>query len=171
MRQLCNPQFRNNIWPSFLLCATVMVLWSCESTRAVGRAAPAVAATTAPTIALPCSGGIWGAIAEFAGPQIPLPPLTVSGPTTYNPSGAWTGYYVALCTASDQQQVETYMTQHMLAEGWTLGAPPADCLCDGLPVWRRANDGRLVQFDHHPAYVSGDLRWGITIFTRAAAQP
>ncbi len=165
-----SPPYPYKICLSVLLCLSAIGWGSCGSAQAERRIVSA-AATVTPTIALPCSGGIWGAIAEFAGPQIPLPPLTVSGPTTYDPSGAWTGYYVALCTANDSPHVETYMTQHMLAEGWMMGAPPVDCLCNGLPVWRRANDGRLVQFDQHPAYVGGDLRWGITIFTRAASQP
>lgn len=161
---------------SLLLVAIALLFGACSA------GIPGVAATSAgptatpllgdapgegptPTAGLPCSGGRWGAITAFIGPNIPLPPLTVTGPDEYTPSGSWAGHFVQLCTGGNLESVSAFVQQHMPPEGWTLGSPPADCICNGLPVWSRANDGRLVQFDSHPTLFNGAVRWSVTIFT------
>ena len=122
--------------------------------------------TPTATAGPPCSGGRWGGVAASAGANIPLPPQTVTGPREYIPSGSWTGTYTQLCTSGNQQTIDTFVQQQLPAAGWSLTAPPGDCVCNGLPVWSRPNDGRLVQFDAHPNLYAGSVRWSVTIFTR-----
>ena len=53
----------------------------------------------------------------------------------------------------------------MSAQGWAFGAPPGDCQCNGVFVWAKLGDARLVQFEQHPAQYNGQVRWGVAIFT------
>lgn len=135
------------------------------TTTATATTDPAVDAPTA-TAGPPCRGGRWGNVTGYAGPLIPLPPLTVTGPAEYTPSGGWSAHYLSLCTGGNLETVSAFVNAHMPAEGWSLTAPPADCVCNGLLVWSRPGDGRLAQFDAHPTLLGGDVRWSVTIFTK-----
>jgi hypothetical protein len=124
--------------------------------------------TPQPTAGLPCTGGIWGNIIAFAGPGIPLPPLTVSGAAESFASGSWTGTYVSLCTGGTTSGIETFTSTHMSELGWAYYAPPANCLCNGAYVWSKTGDSRLVQFESHPNQSNGQVRWGVTIYLRSS---
>lgn len=123
--------------------------------------------TATPTAGMPCQGGPWGQIIAFAGAKIPLPPSTVAGPAeTFPPSGSWVGHYQSLCTGGNLETVASFQNMQMAAAGWSFGAPPNDCVCNGAFVWSQTGDGRLVQFEPHPSLGNGQVRWGVTIYTR-----
>lgn len=160
-----------------LLCCMAMAgCGTSKTAKATGVApTPTVTATATadpfspsptPTTGPPCSGGRWGGVTAFGGPNVPLPPLTVTGPAEDTPSGSWTGYFVQLCTGGTITSVTTFVQQHMPPEGWSLGQPPASCVCNGLLVWSRSGDARLIQFEAHPYLDGGAVRWSITTFTQ-----
>ena len=121
--------------------------------------------TPEPTAGLPCKGGIWGNILQFAQAGIPLPPLTVSGAAENFQSGNWTGFYLSLCTGGNIDSINSFTSTHMSELGWSYVAPPGDCLCNGDYVWTKQGDARMVQFEPHPAQYNGQVRWGVSIFT------
>jgi uncharacterized protein YceK len=121
-----------------------------------------------PTLGPVCHGSDWFGAISSAGPGIDLPPQTVGGYFETAPSdpNGWSGQYHQFCTSGYPDQIESFIDQHMTAAGWTYGDPVGGCECNGNPVWTRPHDGRQVQFDEHPAFVSGTARWGVTIFTQ-----
>jgi len=120
--------------------------------------------TPEPTAGLPCQGGEWSSIiTSLRG--IPLPPLTVSGTAEDFPSGAWHGYYLSLCTGGTIDSIDIFTSAHMSANGWVYGPPPNDCTCNGINVWAKLGDTRLIQFEPNPSQRTGQVVWGIFIYT------
>ena len=131
-------------------------------TKPTATTNPDATATAGPV----CQGGLWHGIIDSAGPNIPLPPQTVSGLRENFPSdGTWTGLITRLCTSGNLEQVDGWEQQHMLDAGWNEGQPPSSCTsCAGL-VWTHANDNRLVQFEPHPTLLNGTVQWSVIIYT------
>jgi hypothetical protein len=124
------------------------------------------APTPQPTAGLPCRGGEWSSIiTSLRG--IPLPPLTVAGTAEDFPSGSWHGFYLSLCSGATINSIDTFTSTHMSANGWVYGAPPSDCTCNGLNVWVKLGDPRLIQFEPNPAQRDGQVVWGIFIYTHS----
>lgn len=120
--------------------------------------------TPEPTAGLPCQGGEWGnIITSLRG--IPLPPLTVAGTAEDFPSGGWHGFYLSLCSGATIDGIDAFTSAHMSANGWVYGAPPTDCTCNGLNVWAKLGDTRLIQFEPNPHQLNGHVVWGIFIYT------
>jgi hypothetical protein len=120
-----------------------------------------------PTFGPACSGSLWTSSISSAGTDIPLPQSTVAGLVeTFPTINGWTGRYRRLCSSGNNDSVSSFINTQMKRHGWSYGPPSGGCTCNGLSVWSRSNDGRLVQFDDHPTMNGGHVQYGVTIFTQ-----